>query len=191
MRPFTMIAAAIFLLMALVHIYRIAVGFPITIGATDIGPEISWAALIVTGVMTAGLFREARGNTPNHLILVADFDPANPNKILLTPKAHLPKGSKEHHFKFTLDDRTRKEVQFNSLVSSDGWSKCPPNPALPHDQIFWHRMHNGDDPRWAEFKNRNNNKPPMDVSYQWEFICNDPAITVEPFDPIISNGGRV
>ena len=37
MKPFTTIAAAIFLLMALVHLYRVAVGFPITVGSVEIG----------------------------------------------------------------------------------------------------------------------------------------------------------
>jgi hypothetical protein len=60
MKPFTMVAGAIFLLMALVHLYRIAVGFPIVIGGTSVGQEVSWVALAVTLVLAVGLFREAR-----------------------------------------------------------------------------------------------------------------------------------
>jgi len=60
MKPFTTIAAIIFALMALVHAYRIAVGFPINIAGTEIGQGVSWIALVVTGVLSFGLFRESR-----------------------------------------------------------------------------------------------------------------------------------
>ena len=60
MRPFTTIAAAIFLLMALVHVYRVTVGFPVKVGTLEITQAISWIALIVSLVLAVGLFREAR-----------------------------------------------------------------------------------------------------------------------------------
>ena len=60
MRPFTSIAAAIFLLIALAHLYRILVGFPVVVGTFQIGQSVSWVALVVTMVLAAGLFREAR-----------------------------------------------------------------------------------------------------------------------------------
>ena len=60
MRPFAMIAAAIFLLMALVHLYRIVVGFSIRVGNVEIAQSVSWIALVVTLVLAVGLFREAR-----------------------------------------------------------------------------------------------------------------------------------
>lgn len=60
MKPFTAIAAVIFLLMALVHLYRLAAGFPISVGSVSIGQEVSWIALVVTLVLAVGLFREAR-----------------------------------------------------------------------------------------------------------------------------------
>lgn len=60
MKPFTTIAAVIFLLMGLLHIYRIAVPFPVTIGGTSLGPEISWLAVVVTLGLAFGLWREAR-----------------------------------------------------------------------------------------------------------------------------------
>ena len=60
MKPFTMVAAAVFLLMALIHLYRIAVGLPITIGGTSVGQEVSWVALVATLFLAVGLFREAR-----------------------------------------------------------------------------------------------------------------------------------
>ena len=60
MKPFTAISALIFGLMALIHVYRIAVGFPINVAGTEIGQGVSWIALIVTAVLAYGLFREAR-----------------------------------------------------------------------------------------------------------------------------------
>ena len=60
MKPFTTIAAAVFTAVALVHLYRIFAGFPITIGGTSVGAEVSWIGLIVAGVLAFGLFKEAR-----------------------------------------------------------------------------------------------------------------------------------
>ena len=59
-RPFTLIAAAIFMLMAFVHLYRLVVGFPLTVGGSSVGQEVSWIALFVTGGLSLMLFREAR-----------------------------------------------------------------------------------------------------------------------------------
>lgn len=59
MKPFTTIAAAIFALMAVVHAFRIFVGFPITIGTTTLGPEVSWIGLAIAAVLCVGLIREA------------------------------------------------------------------------------------------------------------------------------------
>ena len=47
----------------------------------------------------------------------------------------------------------------------------------------------GKDGDTASFTNNNNNKDPMDVAYQWKFTCSDPELEVQPFDPIINNGG--
>jgi len=191
MKPFSLIAAGIFLLMALAHLYRIAVGFPVTIGATDIGPAVSWAGLAVASIMAVGLFREAsRGNPPHHITLVADLDQANPNRIIVSAKTHLPPRSGEHEFRFKLDDNTGKSVRFAALTSADNCSTCPPVTTGPNTQIHDIQIHNTPGQPRAEFKDRNDNPRPMDVSYQWEFDC-DTGFTVEPFDPIISNGGRV
>lgn len=194
MKPFTTIAAAIFLLMGLVHVYRIAAGIPITFGDASIGQNVSWAALITTLILAAGLFREALRMPTHDITLVAELNPTNPKEILVTGKTELPKGSGGHHFKFTLDDRTAERVQFASLTSADDCSTCPPDTTKPHDQIYDDATHNNDSPRWATFKNKNNNKKPksvpMDVSYQWEFTCDDPTIAVLPFDPILKNGGK-
>ena len=60
MKPFTTIAAAIFGLMALAHLYRIATGFPVTVGSVSVGQQVSWAALVLTAALAIGLLREAR-----------------------------------------------------------------------------------------------------------------------------------
>ena len=59
-KPFTTIAAVIFTLMALIHVYRIATGFPVTIGSVSVGQEVSWVAVVVSAVLAFGLFKEAR-----------------------------------------------------------------------------------------------------------------------------------
>ena len=59
-KPFTMIAALIFLVMALAHAYRLATHFQVTLGSHSISPTISWVAIAVTLVMSWGLYREAR-----------------------------------------------------------------------------------------------------------------------------------
>ena len=58
MKPFTLMAAAIFMLMAAVHLYRLVVPFPVIVGGVNIGQDISWIALAVTAALTVGLFRE-------------------------------------------------------------------------------------------------------------------------------------
>ena len=58
-RPFTFVAAIIFLCMALVHLYRLAVGFDVTIGGTPVSMAVSWVALLVTALLSVMLFREA------------------------------------------------------------------------------------------------------------------------------------
>lgn len=60
MRPFSAIAAAIFALMAIAHVYRLATGFSINVAGTEIGQGISWLALIVTTVLAYGLYRESK-----------------------------------------------------------------------------------------------------------------------------------
>jgi hypothetical protein len=59
-RPFTLIAALIFGLMAVVHAYRIATHFPVVVGSHTIAQGLSWIAVIFTAVLSYGLFREAR-----------------------------------------------------------------------------------------------------------------------------------
>lgn len=60
MKPFTMVAAVIFGIMAALHAYRLAVGVPIMIHDQAIAQWVSWVAVVVTAVLSAGLFREAK-----------------------------------------------------------------------------------------------------------------------------------
>ncbi|MDP9424193.1 MAG: hypothetical protein M3Q19_15415 [Pseudomonadota bacterium] len=60
MKPFTTIAAIIFALMALLHAYRLATDFQVIVGSHTIPYNVSWIGLVVTGVLSYGLFREAR-----------------------------------------------------------------------------------------------------------------------------------
>jgi len=59
-RPFTFIAAILFALMAAAHLYRLAVGFDISVATSAVPMWISWIALVVTASLSAMLFREAR-----------------------------------------------------------------------------------------------------------------------------------
>jgi hypothetical protein len=59
-KPFTMLAALIFLVMAVAHAYRIVTHFQIVLGSHTIALAISWVAILVTLVMAWGLYREAR-----------------------------------------------------------------------------------------------------------------------------------
>ena len=59
-RPFTLIAAIIFLLMAVVHVYRLMTHFQVIIGSHVIPQAVSWIAILVTGGLSWMLFREAR-----------------------------------------------------------------------------------------------------------------------------------
>jgi len=59
-RPFTLFAAAIFAVMALVHLYRIATDFQIIIGSHTMPMLVSWLAIVVTGVLAVMLYRESQ-----------------------------------------------------------------------------------------------------------------------------------
>ena len=58
-RPFTLIAAVFFALMALLHVYRIMTQFQVVVGTHTVAQEVSWVALVITAVLSVGLFREA------------------------------------------------------------------------------------------------------------------------------------
>ena len=58
-RPFTLIAAVVFGLMALLHAYRLMTHFQLVVGTHVIGEAVSWAGMAVAAVLSVGLFREA------------------------------------------------------------------------------------------------------------------------------------
>ena len=59
-RPFTLIAAVIFALMALAHAYRLATHFQIVAGSHALPLWISIVAIVVTAIVAVGQFRESR-----------------------------------------------------------------------------------------------------------------------------------
>ena len=59
-KPFTLFAAVIFALMALVHIYRIVTQFQIIVGSHPVPLAASWIAIFVTGALAVMLYRESQ-----------------------------------------------------------------------------------------------------------------------------------
>ena len=59
-KPFTLIAAIIFGLMALAHLYRLAVPFEVVVGPRVLPQWASIVALVVTGGLSWMLLRESR-----------------------------------------------------------------------------------------------------------------------------------
>jgi hypothetical protein len=59
-KPFTLIAAILFGLAALVHIYRLFTHFQVILGSHDISQTASIIAIVVAAVMSWGLFRESK-----------------------------------------------------------------------------------------------------------------------------------
>lgn len=59
-RPFTLIAAIIFAIMALAHLYRLVTHFQIIAGSHAIPEWASIVAIVITGILAIGLFRESR-----------------------------------------------------------------------------------------------------------------------------------
>lgn len=59
MKPFTMLAALLFLIVAAVHAYRIYAAWAITVGPYDIPMWVSYGGVIVPLVLAFMLFREA------------------------------------------------------------------------------------------------------------------------------------
>jgi TRAP-type C4-dicarboxylate transport system permease small subunit len=59
-RPFTMIAALIFAIMALLHVYRLFTHFQVVLGSHEIPMWMSYVAIVVAGGLAIGLFRESR-----------------------------------------------------------------------------------------------------------------------------------
>ena len=59
-KPFTLIAAIIFGLMSLLHVYRLITDFQVIVGSHTIPYGVSWVGIVVTGGLSWMLFREAR-----------------------------------------------------------------------------------------------------------------------------------
>jgi hypothetical protein len=60
-KPFTWIAATIFALIAIVHIYRLVTNFQVIIGSHTIPMWVSYVGVIIPALLSWMLCREARG----------------------------------------------------------------------------------------------------------------------------------
>ncbi|WP_458389738.1 hypothetical protein [Sphingomonas sp. F9_3S_D5_B_2] len=105
----------------------------------------------------------------------------------------MPTNAPATHFMFTLNDQSGANVKFASLDAADNLTGCPPTGSgNKSTQVVGETMNNNAPQKRAQFTDNNSNPAkngPMNVSYQWNFTCDAP-FTVEPFDPIISNGGK-
>jgi hypothetical protein len=59
-RPFTLVAAILFALAALVHVYRLFTHFQLVAGSHTIPQWASYVAIIVAAVLAIGLYRESK-----------------------------------------------------------------------------------------------------------------------------------
>ena len=59
-RPFTTIAAILFAIAALLHIYRLFTHFQIVAGSHEIPDWASYVAIVVAGILAIGLYRESK-----------------------------------------------------------------------------------------------------------------------------------
>ena len=59
-RPFTLIAAILFAVVAVLHLYRLVTHFQVILGSHAISQTLSIVAIIVTVILSWGLFRESR-----------------------------------------------------------------------------------------------------------------------------------
>ena len=59
-KPFTSIAAALFALIALAHLYRIVRPFPVLIDGYQVSQVVSWIAALVAAALALLLWREGR-----------------------------------------------------------------------------------------------------------------------------------
>ena len=97
------------------------------------------------------------------------------------------------HFGFTLDDQTNKGVRFTTLDAIDGAKVCPASGTGNQSKLIVGDQVEPNDPTQARFTDNNNNDAKLgvvDVSFQWNFTCDDQSIKVEPYDPVVPNGGK-
>jgi hypothetical protein len=59
-KPFTFIAAIIFAIMALAHVLRLFTDFQVVVGSHEVPMWGSIVAIGITGLLSWGLFKEAR-----------------------------------------------------------------------------------------------------------------------------------
>lgn len=59
-RPFTMIGAIIFAIVALLHLYRLFTDFQVILGSHTIPMWVSYFGVAVPGLLAVMLFRESR-----------------------------------------------------------------------------------------------------------------------------------
>jgi hypothetical protein len=59
-KPVTVIAAIIFLIMAVVHIFRLVRHVPMTFGNHSIPMWVSWVGIVIPLLLAWGLWRESR-----------------------------------------------------------------------------------------------------------------------------------
>lgn len=59
MKPFTKIAAGLFALIALAHLYRVIVGLSVTVGGHDVPQWVSVIGMVITGSLALALHRES------------------------------------------------------------------------------------------------------------------------------------
>ena len=59
-RPFTRIAALIFAIIALLHLYRLFTHFQVVLGSHEISMTVSYVAIVVAAVVAWGLYKESR-----------------------------------------------------------------------------------------------------------------------------------
>ena len=127
---------------------------------------------------------------PQHTVALSTSVSGNTITINGAGSFSIPVGQAATHCKFTLTDTSGANVQFDSLDAADNITTCPtPGSGNGSGQIIGITKENNASPKKAQFTDNNNNQAPMNVSYQWNFSCDAPY-TVEPFDPIISNGGK-
>ena len=60
MKPFTKLAALLFGLVALAHLYRLVRPFDVVVAGADVPQWVSFAGLVVPGVLSLMLWRESR-----------------------------------------------------------------------------------------------------------------------------------
>ena len=59
-KPFTTIAAILFLIIAGVHVYRLATGFDVTVAGSEVSMTVSWIGVVVGALLGVMLLSEAR-----------------------------------------------------------------------------------------------------------------------------------